>query len=62
MKTKNDIYILTIDKGKEKTKLYYNNKLNVHEELNKEDRCVWYWIGMEIDEILPAYSQYKLSR
>ena len=61
MKTKDDKYILTIDKGKEKTKLYWNETLNVHKELNKKNKCVWYWTGMNIDEILPAYNEYKIT-
>lgn len=62
MKTKHDKYILTIDKGKEKTKLYYNDLLKVHKELDKNNNCVWYWVGMKIKEILPIYSQYKLLK
>jgi len=57
MKTKHDRYIMTIlkDSG-ELTKLYYNEKLNVYKELNKENKTIWYWVGMGLNEVISAYS------
>ena len=64
MKTKHDRYILTLKNDKEILKLYYNNKLNIHKVLNaKTGKCVWYWIGMMLDEILPCYrDRYEIEK
>ena len=58
MKTRYDKYILTLIRKRDnlKTKLYFNNYLNVHKELDaKNYKCVWYWIGIQFDEILSFY-------
>ena len=63
MKTRNDKYVFTINKGKlGKTKLYFNKQWKLYKELDKNNKCIWYWLGVAIDEIIPAYSHYKITK
>ena len=63
MKSKHDTYIMTIEKENGNlTKLYYNKELNVYKELNEKNECVWYWIGMKLNEVISAYSHLLATK